>query len=70
MSEQAMTAPIATGDEHDSGNSQFDQRQGVESRFAEGESGVSPSGNGETGIESRHRPCEWQGRTDGKLRQS
>jgi len=61
-----MTAPIGAGGEHDSGNSQFDWRQGVQSRFVEDESGVPPSGNGETGIESRQRPCERQGRTDGR----
>ena len=61
-----MTAPIGAGGEHDSGNSQFDRRQGVQSRFVEDESGVPASGNGETGIESRQRPCERQGRTDGR----
>jgi hypothetical protein len=30
-----MTAPIGAGGEHDSGNSQFDRRQGVQSRFVE-----------------------------------
>src|SRR5206468_6512587 len=39
-----MTAPIGAGGEHDSGNSQFDRRQGVESRFVEVESGVPPTG--------------------------
>jgi len=48
-----MTAPIWAGGEHDSGNSQFDRRQGVESRFVEVESGVPPNGNSETGIEPR-----------------
>jgi len=44
---------LGKGGEHDSGNSQFDRRQGVESRFVEVESGVPPNGNSETGIEPR-----------------